>query len=215
MTNNNKADTLFIPSKGQYPLRPMFVAKNLSKNTIIVSVEPGTVVDFIKEEEHSVVKERRFFDLQVGEYLCIIADVSFPEKISSGKYLGYEITASEEGEENKKKVERGSYQIYLHRYKIEEVRIVLVNEEDFESMENYLILCQHYATNNDEESGFREFVFSDDYYNPAFNQMYIQSAHLFNKGISFTKDSEKEDRPQLPQLEEGETFGEISFFFSY
>jgi hypothetical protein len=210
MIINNKADTILLSNKKPYPLRPLFVAKNEQKQTLIVSVEPGTIVDLNALEEYSVLDERRLFELKVGESLCILADVYFPERIASGNIQGYEY----DEESDKKEVTIGGYKIYLNRYNIQGFRIVQTNEKDLEKLKNYLVLCYYSPPNplDVTDTGFREVVFYDDI-NTAFNQMYVEGFMSFRQGIIVPKDAE--DEYELPQPDENEDLGELIYFFAW
>jgi hypothetical protein len=210
MIINNKADTILLYNKKPYPLRPLFVKKNESNNKLIISVEPGTIVDLNTLQEHSVLNERRFFELKQGESLCILADVSFPERIDSGDVKGYEYDENEK----KKEVIIGRYKIYVNRYDIQGFRIVQVNEKDFEEMENYLQLC-YYAPPDPldvTDTGFREVVFYDDF-NTAFNQLYIRAVMYSIQGLVFPNNLEYE--PELPQPDENQNLGALAYSFAW
>jgi hypothetical protein len=125
MINNNKADTIFLFDKAPYPLQPVPVLKGDRelRDNLIVSVEPGTIVDPLKQKEHSVIKERKFFELRDGEALYIVADVSFPPTIKRGGVEIFEREFDDEGQPNIVKKLNGRYEIYVSRYKIKDFQI--------------------------------------------------------------------------------------------
>ena len=208
MIKNNKADTILNFNKKRYPLRPILVSKNESKETLTVSVEPGTIVDIVKRQEFSVLEKREFFELRKGESLCIVANVDFQKKVKSGDILSYDFSDPND-EETKKKVAKRTYQVYVNRYDIKDFKISIINQEDLESMKNHLQLCFYGEPQfRSSKEGFIEFVFNDE---NEFNQMYVQGGLIYYEGVEFYKTDE--NPPSLPEPPEGEYVGGLSYFF--
>jgi hypothetical protein len=228
MIKNNKADTILNFNKFRYPLRPILLGKDKLKETLIVSVEPGTIIDIVKRQEFSVLEKREFFELKKGQSLCIVANVNFKKTIKSGDILTYELSDPND-EESREKVSKNTYQIYVNRYDIKDFTISVINQEKLESIKNYLQLCSYGDTTTSEtttstttpeptsvnipppvsdEEEFFELVFNDK---DKFNQMYVNGRLDFPYGVEFSKESE--DPFTLEEPQDGEEIGSLSYYF--
>lgn len=130
MTNNNKADTIFLFGKKPYPLQPVLIGGGELRDNLIVSVEPGTIVDPLKQKEHSVIKQRTFFELKDGEALYLVANIVFPPTIKSGKIELFDTEFDDDGQPFPVKKFLARYKAYVNRYKIDDFQIKVNDYDD-------------------------------------------------------------------------------------
>jgi hypothetical protein len=208
MIQNHKADTLFFTEKRRYPLRPILINKNEANDTLNISVEPGTIIDIQTQEEYTVLQKREFFKLKKGQSLLIVADVDFPKRIESGDIITYVSKEdNEETEENesleKEQKPTSTYKVYVKRYRLSGFSIVVSDSN--EGINNSFLLCSY---TDSETSPFLE-TFEEDFMTP-YHQLYVAASLLYTNGVIFSKEGEE---LFLPELEEDEEIGLLSYFF--
>lgn len=197
MINNDKFDTLlFFKDKRRYPLRPILVNKNQEKEIIKVSVEPGTVIDTLKNEEKVVLEERKIFELKQGQSLYITASIDAPSKTKSAYVETYEII---DDEPEIKQDYR--YKVRILKYNIQNFEIKIEDSES-EDLKYSLKLCSNI------DSNFVDHIFNDNETTPKFNQMYVSCDLTASAGIIYNKEN-----PQ--DLSELKTIIHLTYYFPW
>jgi hypothetical protein len=232
MINNNKADTIFLFGKKPYPLQPVLSSVPRVRGTssfdggelrddLIVSVEPGTIVDPLKQKEHSVIKQRTFFELKDGEALYLVANIVFPPKIKSGKIELFDTEFDDEGQPIIVKKFLARYKAYVKRYKIDDFQIKVDDYDDPSTpAPKHSLMLAHREGDKLIQDVFPERSSRD--IDSNFNQLYF-SANIpdndltvgpgsFDGGlyaVAFLKGS------PIDLTKPDEDFGSVRYFFSH
>jgi hypothetical protein len=211
MINNNKADTIFLFGKKPYPLQPVLIGEGR------VSVEPGTIVDPLKQKEHSVLGRRAFFQLREGEALYIVANVDFPPTIKSGDIEVFDSEFDDEGQPIIVKKFLARYKAYVKRYKIDDFKIKV---DDYAADLKHSLMLAHRDGDNLIQDVFPEP--SSSSINSNFNQLYFRASIPANNlfvgagsveggvyAVAFLKEF------PIDLTKPDEDFGQITYFFSH